>query len=423
MKDYLIDLIKTRTIKDSFITISGTLVNGTLGLIFYFVMARFLGPTSFGVFSVAVVTLTLVGDIANFGSDTGTVRFVGKFINKERKKALKFLKLSLKAKIISFLFVFLVGWLLTPFLVLQIFGKPELIFPLRLSLIGVGGYLLFGFSTYSLQAIQRFWVWNGLNISANALRLLIILILIYLGILNAESGLGVYIVIPFLGFLVGLRFLPKFLSVKNENEVAREFFGYNRWVAAFTVIAAVSGRLDTFLTTSLLTLKEVGVYQAAVQLASIVPQIVFALGTVVAPKLAGIKKDSQALDYLKKLQVFVFVLAALGLLLGIPLSKFVIPILYGAEYIASTTPFIVLLLAQAVFLISVPAHTAVFFYFSYPKLFFFIALGHLVIIGGLGTYLIGLYGYLGAALAVLVGNIFNLAIPVTWVILKFKKTK
>ena len=178
MKDYLTDLIKTRTLKDSFITISGTLINGTLGLVFYFVMARYLGPTSFGVFSVAVVTLTLIGDIANFGSDTGTVRFVGKFINKERNKALKFLKLSLKVKVVSSLFVLLIGWQIVPFLVLQIFGKPELVFPLRLSLIGVGGYLLLGFSSYSLQATQRFWVWSGLNILANALRLSIIFILI-----------------------------------------------------------------------------------------------------------------------------------------------------------------------------------------------------------------------------------------------------
>lgn len=421
MRNYLTDLLKTKTLKDSSITISGTLVNGTLGLIFYFVMARFLGPTSFGVFSVAVVTLTLVGDIANFGSDTGTVRFVGKFINKERNKALKFLKLSLKVKAVASLLVLLLGWQAVPFLVLQIFGKPELILPLRLSLVGVGGYLLYGFSTYSLQAIQRFWVWSGLHISANALRLLTILILIYLGVLSAENGFLVYITVPYLGFLAGLFFLPKFLKVKNENRVAKEFFGYNLWVAAFTIIAAVSGRLDTFLATSLLTLKEVGVYQAAVQLASIVPQIVFALGTVVAPKLAGTRNNSQALGYLKKLQVFVVALAVLGLILGIPLSKFVIPILYGKEYIASIAPFIVLLFAQAVFLISVPVHTSVFYYFGYPKLFVFIAMGHLAIIAGLGYPLIGLYGYLGAAYAVLAGNIFNLLVPTIWVARKFKK--
>ena len=422
MKDYLTDLIKTRTLKDSFITISGTLINGTLGLVFYFVMARYLGPTSFGVFSVAVVTLTLIGDIANFGSDTGTVRFVGKFINEERNKALKFLKLSLKVKVVSSLFVLLIGWQIVPFLVLQIFGKPELVFPLRLSLIGVGGYLLLGFSSYSLQATQRFWVWSGLNILANALRLSIIFILIYLGILGAESGLGVYITIPYLGFLAGLHFLPKFLSIKNENDVAKEFFGYNIWVALFTVIAAVSGRLDTFLATSFLTLKEVGVYQAAVQFASIVPQIVFALGTVVAPKLASIRKESEALAYLKKLQVFVTTLAVLGLILGIPLSKFVIPALYGNEYVASIAPFIVLLLAQAVFLISIPAHTSVFYYFGYPKLFVYIALGHLVIIAGLGYTLIGEFGYLGAAYTVLAGNIFNFLVPTIWAIRKFKRT-
>ena len=420
MKDILTQIIKTRTLKDAAISFTGTFVNGLLGLAFYILMARNLGPLNFGIFSVAVATLTLITDISDVGTDTGLVRFVGKYLNSNKLKALRFLKLGLKVKLVAWLVVLVLGWFLAPFVSANILAKSELVVPLRLALVGVGGALLFSFATHAVQAVQRFWVWSGLNVAGNLVRLLVIIFLISLMRLHLTSGLVVYIAVPFLGFLAGLFFMPSFFKVKNEFGVAKEFFKYNKWVALFVLIAAVSSRLDTYISTRLISLAEVGIYSVAIQLAGIVPQIVFALASVVAPKLAGYDSDIKVKNYLKKLQVFTLGLALVGLIIGIPLSRVVIPLFYGNQYLGSVAPFAILLLAQAIFLISVPVHTAVFYYFGYPKLFFFIALGHLAIIGGLGVPLIGLYGYMGAAITVLVGNVFNFMVPAVWVVQKFR---
>lgn len=418
-KESVLKIFGTKTFSQTLLTSTGTILNGILGLVFYFVLARQLGPASFGVFSFSVAVLTLVGDIANVGSDTGMVRFVGKYINTDKNRALKFLKLSLETRIFVWLFVLTIGWFLVPGIVNSFFAKPELIFPLRLALLGVGSYQVFSFITYGLQSLQKYWIWNGVNIGTNSLRLLITLVLIYFGFLNTNTFLGVYILVPFLGFLIGLMFLPNFFKVKNENGVAGEFFKYNVWIAVFTLVSAVASRVDTLISTKILSLHDVGIYASASQLASVVPQIVFAIGTVVAPKLASFGSDKIAKEYLKKVQIFTVFLAILGIAVGIPLSRFVIPIFYGNDYLQAFSPFAVLLIAQAVFLVSVPVHSAIYYYFEYPKLFVFISLGNILITAAGGWYLISNYGLIGAAYSVLFGNIFNFIVPAAWVLRKF----
>ena len=86
-------------------------------------------------------------------------------------------------------------------------------------------------------------------------------------------------------------------------------------------------------------------------------------------------------------------------------------------------PFVILLFAQAVFLVSIPVHTSIFYYFSKPKVFVFVGALHLVLVSFLGWLLISRFGYVGAALTMLVGNIFNFIAPGIWVLKEFKKAQ
>ena len=421
MKEKIKQILKSKTFSQTLITSFGTIVNGVLGLFFYVLAARYLGPSKFGIFSISVAAIALIASITNFGVDTGIVRFVGSYISTDRQKALRFLKSGFYIKTLSSIFVIILGWYIVPFVATYFFQKSELIFPLRLSLIGVASALLFSYVTSAVQAFQKFWVWSGLNIFSNLLRLLATIGLFTLGILSVESALSVYIIFPFLGFLLGLFFLPNFFKVQGEKRIFSEFMQFNGWVAAFTIIAAISSRMDTFLSARFLTLSDVGIYSVAVSLTSFIPQVVFAIGTVVAPKLASFTSKGDALKYLKKLQLFVLGIGIAGVTLGIPLSYFVIPAFYGGDYIHSIYPFIILLFAQAIFLISIPVHTAIIYYFSYPKLFVYITLINFLILLFGGWYAISNFGYVGAAWVFLIGNISNFIIPAVWVINKFKK--
>lgn len=411
-------ILRTATLRQSTITFFGTVANGALAAVFYILVARFLGPASFGLMSVAIAAMTLVADIGDFGTDTGLINFIPKYLKKDKKKAYRFLKFGLELKIVIGIVVLVLGVILAPVIARTLFAKPELIIPLRISFVGVMAVLLFSFITHSFQAFQRFWAWSGIQVVMNALRVLLIFVIFYFALFNLNNILVLYIAMPFLGFIIGLwLFREKFFKVKKETSVAKEFFRYNKWVAAFTIVAAFSSRLDTFISARLLSAAEVGYYSAANQLVKIVPQIVTALGTVIAPKMAEMGNIKGLVSYLKKTQFMVLGLAFLGIL-SVPVVIFLIPILYGQAYLASVPIFVVLFLAMLTFLVSVPVHMAVFYYFSYPKLFFWISLGHLAIIAGLGWSLISAFGAIGAAASVLIGSVFNFIVPTIWVLKK-----
>lgn len=421
MKNFLQYVLGTATFKQSSITFVGIILNGLLGGLFYIVVARILGPQDFGLLTISIVTLTLISDISDIGTNTGLIRFVVSNLKRDKNKAMQFLKLSLEIKLAVWIIVFVSIFLLAPFLAEVIFHKRELILPLRLVAFGVGGALLFSFATSALQAYQRYFLWSGINILTNFLRLFFILLLSYFLILNLESSLFTFIVLPFFGFFITSLIIPikKIIAIRGEFNLSKEFFKYNIPVAIFTLISAFSSRLDTYLTANLLTIKEVGVYGAASQLVYVMPQLVSAIGLVAAPKFASFQNKEEMLIYFKKLQFFVSTLCLVGLLV-IPLVSFLIPIIYGLSYQDAILPFIFLFLAMLVFLFSVPVHISIIFYFGRPDVFIYIALGHLLLTSFLGYFMISNYGIVGAAITVLIATIFNFISPLTWLLYKLK---
>lgn len=415
-------ILKTATFRQSSITFTGTILNGLLGALFYIVIARILGPAQFGLLTVAIVTVTLIADIADIGTNTGLIRFVSSNLTHNKEKALKFLKLSLEIKLIVWVISFFVIFLSAPILANQIFHKEELINPLRLVSLGVGGALLFSFATSSLQAFQKYFLWSVVNVVTNLLRLIFILILGFYVTVNVEGSLLIYIILPFFGFFLTLFILPtrKIFSARNEYSLSKELFSYNIPVAIFTFIAAISARLDTFLTASLLTARDVGIYGAAHQLVQVVPQLISALGVVAAPKFASFENINKMMEYFKKFQLFVSGIVLLGIV-AIPIAVYLIPIIYGQEYIESIGPFVILLLAMLVFLFSIPVHNSIIFYFGRPDVFIWVSIGHLILIAGLGYFMISNFGIIGASLTVLAGTTFNFVYPLIWLLIKLKK--
>ncbi len=413
------EIVKSKTLSHFLITSGGTAINGFLGLLFYIYVARILGPASYGLLSVAIAFIAMMADLSDLGIDTGIIRFLGKYID-DRERAFRFIKLALEAKILIWLVIIFFGWFASPLIANNIFLKEELTDPLRLSLFGIGGALIYSLVTHVLQAWQKFVSWSLVNISMNALRLLALFLLVYLYQANLEYTLLIYIAIPFIGFFITLILLPNFLKVNNEQTVKTELFHYSKWVAMVGILTAIGTRLDTFLTARFLSNIEVGIYSAANQLTVVIPQLIFALATVVAPKLASLDTKQKAINYLKKLQLLVAGIFVIGLV-SIPLLILLIPLLLGDSYQNSIAPFILLFIAQLIFLLSLPAHQAIFYYFAKPKLFTYTALGQLIIVAVLGWILIPQYGVIGAALTILISNTFNFLVPTFWVVYNFSK--
>ncbi|MBI3485826.1 oligosaccharide flippase family protein [Candidatus Daviesbacteria bacterium] len=420
MKQKLAQILKTKTIQHSLITLSGTIINGLIGAVFFLLLARSLGPKNFGIVSFSIIILTLISDIADLGINTGIINFVSKNYLNDLSKVRQILKLSLESKLLIWLVVLIIGWLVMPFISFNILQKPELSFYLRLSLVGVGGALVFSFATSSLQALQRFKLWSFINISMNAIRLALAILLIYGLILTPTNALLIYISITFLGFFIALLFLPKdFLTAKNETSQFNSLFHFNKWVALTIVLSAISSRIDSIFLTKLSSLNDLGIYSVANQLTSYLPQLSSAIAVVAAPKFGSMTNTRDAFSYFRKLGFFCIGLSLLGLLV-IPLGFFLIPIFYGSNYQRSSLLFVLLFIANLLFLISTPAYQAIYYYFSKSKIAFIITLIIFVVNTSLMWVMIKALGPVGAALTVVAVSLLNLIISTTWVMIKFK---
>lgn len=415
MSKFIRALFKTATLRQSSITLVGTLLNGVLGMVFYILTARWLGPVDFGLLTLAITTLTLVADIADFGTNTGLVKFVSGHLKTDKEKAYRFLKLSLMVKLAVYLMVLGVGWVMAPWIALTVFQKADLIQPLRLAFVGVGGAMLFSYLTAVLQALEKFKWWSGINIGMNSLRVGLLGLVFSAMVLSVESTLLIYILMPVVGFVIGCWLLPikQIIKVKNVKSVAGEMYRFNRWVALFVLIAAISSRLDTFLAGRFLDQFELGIYGASNQLALTISQLVAALGVVVAPKFASFDNKIKMLDYFKKVQWLVVGLGGL-ILLSLPVVGMVLPTLYGAEYQLMVPIFSLLVVGMLFFLLSVPIHNSLIYYYGRSDIFVWVALGHLAVVGLVGWWLVQSMGVVGLALTVGVGMVFNLVVPGVW---------
>lgn len=414
-------VLRSKTLKQSLLTFSATLVNGILGVFFYIYLARVLGPSEFGLVSVAIVTLTLVADITNFGVNAGIVNFVSRYAKKDVIRSNQFLKLALKIKIIIGLFVFVAGYFLSPLIANTFFSKPEMTLPLRLVFLGVLSAHLFSFAASTLQAYQKFTAWSSLHVFTNALRLVSLFSISYFWSLDAKTSILIYLIYPFIGFLLFFMFVPySFIKVRDENLRFKEFFKYNKWVASFAIISALNSRLDTFIIARFLDNAQVGIYSAANQLVQIIPQLISAMGVVISPKIASFTNKSDLLIYFKKIQIMVIVIALVGLCF-IPFAIYLISILFGSEYLASINIFIILAIAMLIFLISVPSHQVVLYFFQFPQLFSWLAVLNLIIILILGWFMVKSYGITGVAFTILIVQSINFLIPFFWMLSKLKQ--
>lgn len=372
------------------------MLNGALGAIFYFSLAKFLPTAEYGVFITVTALMSMLSSLFDFGSNQTMIKFFS-------KDAFRFPKLALKLKFISggiLTLFFLFG---SSFIAKYFFLKPELDLPFKLVGFGTLCLLLFSFSYSLAQAQEKYVRWGLLFVGTNAVRLLGIPILYFMGILSAQSAIILFVLLPALGFVFGLWGNQKILMVKGENTKINEFLGFNKWVTGFVVLSTLASKVDTLMMSRFLDLSSVAIYGLATQMVLVFQQLSIAIGAVTSPKLAGLKTIKQNNFYVFKVLWMNSLIFAGATLCLIPLAIFFTNYL-GREYSQSILPFLVLIISSGMFFVLSPIRDSILYFFAKPSFFFYLGAATLIINIFIAWLLIPTFGILGAALVPLVGQ-------------------
>src|SRR3990167_4505539 len=150
MKRILENLLYTETGKDTIIVFLTTGINIFIAGLFFVFAPRILGPSDFGIFATVVATGILATNIANFGIDTGILRFASNGVKNN-----PYLSLAFKSYLILGTLTAVVGFLISPLLA-NLLGHNQLVPLLRIAFFSIIFILLTNFYVASLQAKKEF---------------------------------------------------------------------------------------------------------------------------------------------------------------------------------------------------------------------------------------------------------------------------
>ncbi|MBN2121408.1 MAG: flippase [Candidatus Omnitrophica bacterium] len=343
----MIEYIKYWLRKKTFSDIGVVLVENVLSKGFHFLLiiliSRTLGPEKYGVYSFVTVSVLFLALFFDFGMENVAVRFVGKHPDKQKEIfGIYFLFKTIMLVILFFLI------LLFPSLVVALVNKPEIEKYLSIIFIGcvVENYQYVIAAYFSSR--EKFLFRAFVNTGVYFLRLVSVFILLRLSVFDLRVISFIFVVsgIPFV--LLFSRHFFTFLRAFFTNKVSRILFRsilhYAKWITVGSVAWTIMTRLDFYIVTSYLSFREVGLYNAAVQLLVLFGIVQIACQKVFLPKVAKYKDLSQMKNYIRK-SVKLLMGISICIFLVMPFTRFMILFSFGREYLEISVVLRILLIS------------------------------------------------------------------------------
>jgi O-antigen/teichoic acid export membrane protein len=319
-------------------------------------LTRTLGPDAYGQYSFIFVTVAMCSALFDFGMENTAVRFAAK--DKDQTHAIFGLYLTVKlGTLLALVLFFAFGgeWLF------GLMHKSAVNQYIPYLIAGLIGESLFFVNDTYLQARQQFQARAALNIARFFTAMLYIAALTLGHWMKLELVFLVYLV-P-VGFT--LLFLPKYLSFIGgflradlENPLFRQMMDYERWMFIYSTANNLLGRIDFFMLGYWVHFQQLGIYNAAFQLCSIVSFLPLCLGKVLLPALSELS-DQEIFQKSRKLIKGTWLVCLVAAAI-IPLTGWFVPIILGKDYASAVTILQILLLAFIMGLLSMPYEQSIY---------------------------------------------------------------
>lgn len=413
----ILDLILSRTSKNTSLVILGNLISSVTGIIFTIFAARILGPESWGIVAAVGSLIPIFVAIGDLGLGASFFQYAaGKWKEKETSKIYATVfTLRLLLAILFSLFILILSPLISRFL----FGVQDW----ELIAISVFGFFAISLLEFQVFAIESKGKWRSaaFYISlTNIVRVLTLLILSAFGATSLQNVLYVFVGSSLLVLIFSLVDLQPRLSLQSLEGFVRKFFSFSAWMGSSKILSAISSRVDILILIQLLGPYETGIYSAAARLAMGVPIVIGSFATVIASRFASEARRIELIAYFKK-SVLLSILFSIGLVFGYLVSPWVIN-LFGLEYQRAGALLQLLFIALIPFALSTPAVNVLIYNFKRPKIITYLSFLQLIIVLLVNYFYIPVIGLSAPILAVGLSNTLTFLVTyyfaLNWLFLK-----
>lgn len=392
---------------------AGMLGNGACLFLVNVFLGRFLDKASFGSFSLAILALSTLAELSDFGLNAGFLRYGSYYSARgEEGKLLQLVRLVWRWRVRLSVLLTVFGVAFARPIAEIVLNAPALAGTLAFSFLGVGGTVFLGFVATYLQLRERYVANAVVQFLKGFLRFAFIYGIVHAGFAGPYALVLGFIVVPWILFIFVSRLLPAGFysapSFASEHvAVARQLKSYSFWIALWSFAAIFAGRVEQIVLSSLMGLEAVAVFAAASQFMQAYSLGAQAVSTVLAPK-AGAIRSAQELSSLMHRSFRPLIWLSFALIPFIILSSRLIPLVFRASYADAMPVYIVLSIGYIGFMLNAPFSLAIS---AYNKTVFYAVLGafQVVLSIALNYLFIPSYGVLGAALAFTVTSFVILA--------------
>jgi len=308
------------------------IITKILGFVLYTLIARYLGPDDFGIYSVAVSFSMIFALVGSLGVDSYLVKEIAKDPNRSQELLSTAALVKGVGGVIGFCSLLLISTLLNyevrTHAAIVIFGFVLLSRPLN----ELMGAVFRGLQRMEFSALMK------ISRSALTFSIVVVMILLHRSVLYITSANVFTSILLFIVFyfFVLRRLIPGFrIDINRERMGTIVCGGFPFLIIGMMYI--INAKTDVLMLSKLASIEKVGIYDAGNQLLLILLVIPSLVSQVIYPLLAE-KADSrrqdvsQTVNFVIKVMVTLSVPISVGIVL---LAPAIIELIYGNRYVGS----------------------------------------------------------------------------------------
>jgi len=395
-----------KIVKGAFLVLISMVLGKFFSYLYIILVATKLGTHDYGVLSLGLAISSFLSAFSLLGLDESIIRFVSFYNGENNKEAIKGTILtSFKTVINSSVFFGILLIIFSSYLSDNIFKEYEL----TKVLLFVALTLPFGVGAQIFLASFRAFQKPEYEVLIKELlekfsRLIITVILIFYGFKLTGALFGFFLAVIIMFFVAFFTFNKKIFNIYNKNiksiENKKELLNYSLPLLLKNFMWFIVAWTDVLMIGYFKTISEVGIYNVALPTANLIIVPVYGIMYLFLPIISELyaKKKNEEIKYIyKKISKYTFVLNVPIFLIIFLLSKDIISLFFGKDYISASTPLIILSLGYLLYsltdismnMLSVMKKTKTIF-----SIIFLFGLSNII----LNYFLIPKYDIIGAAI-------------------------
>lgn len=368
-------------------------------------IARNLGPEAYGLISMGIAIISILGTIALLGFGEGLTRFIAFYCGKKKLGKVKSgitsaFKMSIPISILFGSLIFIFSEQISIF-----FSEPHLVLILQILSFSLPFYVIMSVSKsislgFKMVKESIYTVDIGKNFST----FLLVVTLFFLGFEVFGSAMG-FTLGFFVSSLIGVFYLIKKITpkLKDKNKIpsGKELFNFSLPLLFTLTLLLIMQWTDVLMLGYFDAAVNVGIYSAALNTCILLNFIKNAFGFIIPPTISELysRKKIKEIGKIYKISTrWIFSIVFPIFLLFILFPDNILIIFFGKEFVSGSVPFMILSLGYLIvaifgityYIITAMGRTKINFYLTSMA-----AASNLI----LNLILIPAYGMLGASVA------------------------